>query len=1426
MATAYVKKEFNVEISIDRIQFNPFRSFILHRVLFSDHRSDTLFFAYQLDFKLKELNIRDIRFGLENVKLDGGYCKLITYEDSTSSLDVLDNFMSDDTTTTSSDPFHLYFENLLLTNSRFKLYDFTTPHDDSVGFDGLNEYFYNVYFDCKTFHIVDDSLYFDIHKIATKERSGFELNHLSARTVIYPKGIILDSLLIRTPHSEIGNRFSMTFDGWESMEDFENLVWMSADLQSSKVSFKDVAYFAPSIGDLAMNVQVSGNMRGPLSSMRVRNFSAIAGKSTNVQGVFSINGLPDVDNLFIDCKFSNLTTHAVDIENLIETSMPSQLHNMGAIQYQGTISGFINDFVSIGTISTDAGTLYSDLNLKMPEKADPSYSGRLRTSNLDVGKILSMEKMLGAVALDLKTDGEGFDFKTLSNRFELKIDSIFANGYQYTDIKLGGSLDKQLFEGGIEVNDPNFDLDFNGSIDFSREVPLYKFIADLNYIDLKLLNVDTADIAMSAKFDIDFAFANLDENEGRVDIDRVIFIKEGKDYPIRRVSLITSINDNNRSVKLVADGVEAGISGNVKIRELDKVFESFISYLFPAYFAKPADNPYNEANFVLYANVSDLSTYSTLFFPWFNMQNANTQFAYNGNIHSLKSKTDIGYIRINDLVASDFQLNTTEPKDNLKLLNLHLGALNMKDSSVVQNVDVRIAAEENQIHTSINIVDSVDNIFAKVQFESDVQDQSIFSYADQTDILFRGLKIAADREGKIIINKQQLQLEDFNLKLGSDQNIFLNGFTEFAGRNNIRADLSNVRLNIINIFYRKLGFDLDGSANGAFVLRTNKDNLNVNTFLNIDKLMLDSDTIGDFTLNSSFNDRQNRLTVYAKSLQGKLRSMEVGGYIGFGTSDNPIDFSVSFDESPLDVFQAFLKDNAKIFEGTVAIKSKVTGTVNKPIVNGKIQLDKVHARIEYLKTSYRFSTAIDFDDLSMSIPATTLVDERGSEAVFQGAITHTYFKNFNLNMKLNKLNKFMVLNTSATDNELFYGRAFATGSVSVTGPIDDLMLSGRLRTENNTIIYLPISSGSEITDAGFVHFVNKDTNAIKAIDTRMNTLSGFAMSLTIDVTPNAEFQMIIDPVNDDKITGNGAGIIKMELTKQGAFNMYGTIDIERGEYKLTAANFFTRRFIIDKGSKIAWTGDPLEAQMNIRAIYKVRKTSVANIVATATDEERRLLNTQRVPVNCILMLDGNLLRPSIQFDINFPQMEGVIGTNNVSTIENSLRTLRNNPDLMNEQVVSLLLFGQFVPLTGMQTANNQSNLTSGINNTVSDLISSQANNLIGRIVPGLDFNVDIQTGAPGQQAMYVFSASKKFFDDRLEVQGSYDPQFFNNNFLTQYSLTRTGNIRARVFSRNTTTVDGIYNRNTITQGIGLYYRKEFDNFNQLLKRKNQNNNIQ
>src|SRR5262249_38009149 len=154
-----------------------------------------------------------------------------------------------------------------------------------------------------------------------------------------------------------------------------------------------------------------------------------------------------------------------------------------------------------------------------------------------------------------------------------------------------------------------------------------------------------------------------------------------------------------------------------------------------------------------------------------------------------------------------------------------------------------------------------------------------------------------------------------------------------------------------------------------------------------------------------------------------------------------------------------------------------------------------------------------------------------------------------------------------------------------------------------------------------------------------------------------------------------------------------------------------------------------------------------------------------------------------------PDLSGGIGTN-VSTLENSLRTLRNDQAMMSQEVVSLLLFGRFAPISGLQQANGSANINSGINNTISDIVSAQANNLVSKILPGVDFNVDIQTANNSEQrAQAILSASRKFLNERWEVRGSYDVYSSNNNIMSQYNLTKDGNLRIKAYNKTTTTID-------------------------------------
>jgi hypothetical protein len=269
-------------------------------------------------------------------------------------------------------------------------------------------------------------------------------------------------------------------------------------------------------------------------------------------------------------------------------------------------------------------------------------------------------------------------------------------------------------------------------------------------------------------------------------------------------------------------------------------------------------------------------------------------------------------------------------------------------------------------------------------------------------------------------------------------------------------------------------------------------------------------------------------------------------------------------------------------------------------------------------------------------------------------------------------------------------------------------------------------------------------------------------------------------------------------------------------------NLFTKKFTLKPGGKISWTGDPVAGQMNIVGAYNVR-TTVADIVAGATNDERESLKQQRIPVECLLYVKGSLLNPDIKFDMNISDVSGSLPGNTVSELQNTLRVWRNENELMTQQVISLLLFGRFTP-TNVQNSTGPTNLSAGVNNTLSGFVSAQATNFIQQLIPGLDVNVDYHTGNESVRGRTIVSASKRILDNRLEIQASIDPINTYQNFLTQYNLTRSGNLKAKAFSR--AQLDPIYNRNINTNGVGLYYRKEFDSFSNLFTPKNKKvNNV-
>lgn len=1408
--TVYLSAQFKTRITIGHIAYKPFSSFTLDRIYWGDQKNDTLFYVEKLQFNLGSFSMDSLQLSLNDVKVTKGYCKIITYPDSTFNIDLLTQIAD----TTPSDPnapkFRLYFDKVTCTDSRFRFIDSLVPFEPE-GFDGLNQDFRHIDLVADRFWIIKDSLSLDIRKLRCEERSGFRVNNITCKASIASSGMHFDRLDIQTPYSHISDHYSMLYDNWDELADYNNKVKMVATLRDAQVDMRDIAYFAPAFKAYQQRFRISGNMSGPTKNMKMKQVQLSFGRMSHFEGNISLKGLPSVEEMFIDMKADDALTNKADLEYLLGFSLPAELGRLGKMKFKGRYTGFYDDFVAFGHFNTGLGDVQTDLNMKLDgESSNASYSGNLELVDFDIGALADLRKYVGRTSLKAAVKGKGFALKDMNTSFHSDLRYIHANGYDYRNIEVKGLLNKKMFTGNLDMNDPHAQLAFNGTVDLRSRMARYNFDAKLRNADLRALKIDTSGNVFSTDVRIDFAFKDLDHNEGTIELNNLLFVKHDVQYPLKQITAVSKNLGNDRYFRMRSDIFDVEMKGNYVMADMGDNVNNILYTLLPNYF-KPVTRPLASEDFTYRITVSNSDWISDVFYPNARVYDLEVE----GNVSAARKDMTLNAVA-STIVYKAFTVKDLAIKSGISggetgRVLVGVDGIFENDTSVVKDLAMLSNITRNAASNHVKITDTSGLVQADILADMSFLPNEIRLVFQESSIFYRKKPFYIADSSLVIYNDSQVLCKDVKVTQGESY-VLINGFYDLHDAHNLRADARQIDLSLVNLFFPKIAFQVGGTLNGAFVLKGNNHKNYLNTFVTLDDLSFDHDTIGDFSLTSNYNDKQQRFLVYAKSLNGKLTDFEAGGYVST-SGDEEMAINVNMEPTDVRSFQVFLKEQVYFYDGRIAGKCKITGKVSKPLINGELHLTDMDLRVEYLKTRYRMNTHMVFDNRSINIIPFSMVDEHRKAAMVSGSITHTNFSELRFNIEIDRLNHFMLLNTTAKDNTLFYGTAYASGRIKLTGTQGNLLLETDLTSERGTIIYIPLLDGMESGEAGFINFVDKDTT-VKSFVAKKSTLSGFELSSVIHATPDAEIQLIMNEQTGDIIRGRGTGTVKLELTKQGAFNMYGQITVDEGEYRFTAANVFTKKFVLTRGGTIDWTGDPLQARMDIQGMYYVRKASIIELVPSATTGNSL---DSKIPVECLLYVTGSITSPVIRFDLNFPDLQSTIGTNNVSEMQNVLRTLRAEPDMMNQQVMSLMLFGKFVPMSGYNISS-ASNVQSGAATTFSDILTARANNLVGSIIPGLDFNIDYQAGTETSRNRTIVSASKKFYNNRLEVQTSYDPQFATNaNITTQYNLRKDGNLKMKAYNRNTT--NPINSSSALTQGIGLYYRKEFDTFIDLFSKK-------
>jgi len=500
-------------------------------------------------------------------------------------------------------------------------------------------------------------------------------------------------------------------------------------------------------------------------------------------------------------------------------------------------------------------------------------------------------------------------------------------------------------------------------------------------------------------------------------------------------------------------------------------------------------------------------------------------------------------------------------------------------------------------------------------------------------------------------------------------------------------------------------------------------------------------------------------------------------------------------------------------------------------------------QIDYLKTLFHIKNQpIKFSKNKISADRDTIFDAtRQHFALVYGGLEHEYFDKWRVNCRVQSSDlNFLVLNTTAADSDLYYGRAEGSFVAEFSGTFSRTNIAIEAKTGSGTRLFIPLASTADAKETQFINFekIKPKTETRKEKSFVSADLKGLNFELDLTVTDLAEIQLIFDEQTGDIIKGRGEGNIRLGINREGEFTMYGGYQIVRGEYLFTLLNFVNKPFVVTKGGTINWYGDPYGAQINLDATYEIN-TSVYNFVK----EELELLRTVRprllveaskaTKVVVTMHLAGDLMKPNITFGLNFPNITSELK----SLTDNKLRLIRQDNAELSRQVFGLVVIGSFLPPSSaifqssdaVATAFNT--LTQMISNQFSNYLGGLASEWFGGAVSSLDFDIvysdyqnDVLSDPLGGREVNV-RLSSGFINDRVTVQlGSQfgvggtgittSDGFLGEDVTVQIALTENRQWRLKVYQRTEPDVSG---QRSLRFGLGLSFQKDYDTFEDMWK---------
>ena len=1404
-----INNDFGTHISIDKAKVSVLGGIKIQNVLILDHHRDTLIYSKVLNTNIFDLNglLNNGNLLFKTIRLDGVLFDMKTYKnEKKTNMDVfIDAFDSGKPPT--GKHFLLTSTKAYINHGHFRLTDYNRVNPKDVDFKNVN-------IELTDFKLYGPDVNTNINKLSFLDHRGLFVEDLSAIFSYTKKKIKLENLDLKTPESKIKAEVALNYKIQDFAHFNDNVKW-DVKIHSASIATNDIRYFYNELGKNHFFYINRADVKGTLNDLYVSRLKLVDSRKSRIEGTINFKNIFGKAHqpFYMDGDFTKVNSSYDDLvsllPNVLGKRLPVELKTLGDFSIEGdtqltksAIDADLNLVCQLGRLQSN----FAMTNIDFIDKA--AYIGNVVLEDFDVGTFLNRDD-LGRVSMDIDVDGKGFTEKYLNTQLKGDISKMDYKNYTYNNIAVNGNFKLPYYKGQISVVDPNLEMKFDGLVDLSAKENKYDFHINVSRANLNKLKLVKDSVSnFTGDVTVQVSGNAIEDLQGNIYIKETSYQNVKDTYYFDDFNINSSFDQNRiRTLTINSpDIVEGKVVGRFQFKQLGRLAKNSLGSLYTNFkpekvnkgqFLKFNFTVYNKIVEILYPEIN-LATNTVL---KGNINSDNQEFRMNFNSPKIVyAKTIFDNIRVavdnkNPLYNAYVELDSIKTP-YYKMRDFSLINIRTKDTLLFRSEFK--GGEKAEDYFNLNLYHTIDEDNNNVVgiSKSEMKFKENIWYLNQKD----------SPDNKIVFDKSFRNFNFDNIILShQDQSVALNGTIKDNLNKDLELSFKDVDLYKITPLSSKFVFN--GNINGVVRFQQNNQVYKPTASLVVNKLNINKTDLGTLNFNIEGDRNLEKFSIDSYLVNDNLESFNATGNLEVVNKKTMLDLKLKLDKFNLGVFSSLGGDVLSNIRGFVTGNSIVTGDVNKPKISGRLFVDNAGLTIPYLNVDYQLSdrSVVDLVDEKFLIRNNTITDSKfNTKGLLNGTIEHSNFGDWKLDLDISS-RKLVVLDTKDSEDAAYYGTAFINGNATITGPTNSLFIKIDAKSEKGTDVKIPINYAESVGENSFIHFLTpkEKYNNQKGIVENSRKYNGLELEFDLDITPDAEVEVILDRNSGHGMRGRGYGSLLFKINTLGKFNMWGDFQAYEGTYNFKYGGLIDKKFDVKKGGSISWEGNPMRAQLNLQAVYK----TIANPAVLLDNSSFN----RKVPVNVIIGIQGDLASPDPDFNIEFPTVSNVL--------KSEIQYKLYDKDVRQTQALYLLSSGGFLSPEGV----NQSDFSGSLFETASSLLGDILKTEGDKFKVGLNYvSPDRRIGRETDGRVVATISSK--INERISINGKVGVPFGGINesavvgdVEVLYRVNQDGTMNLRLFNREND-INYIGQGIGYTQGLGLTYEVDFDTFRELVSK--------